>query len=213
MNDQNAQLNDLAAIRSLMDKSSRFISLSGFSGIFVGIYALIGAGIAYFKFGYRDDLGFYNERTAHSFEPNKLFPFIIADATIVLILSLITAWYFTNRRAKKNNVKLFNKPGLKLISNLFIPLVTGGLFCLILLSQHLLFLIAPSMLIFYGLALINGSKFTLDEIRYLGFMEIALGLIAAANPKFGLLSWCIGFGILHILYGAFMWNKYERTEK
>ena len=126
-----------------MDKSSRFISLSGFSGIFVGIYALIGAGIAYFKFGYRDDLGFYNERTAHSFEPNKLFPFIIADATIVLILSLITAWYFTNRRAKKNNVKLFNKPGLKLISNLFIPLVTGGLFCLILLSQHLLFLIAP----------------------------------------------------------------------
>ena len=212
MDKQNEQLNDLAAIRSLMDKSSRFISLSGLSGIFVGIYALIGAGIAYFKFGYRDDLGFYNENTAHGFEPNKLFPFIIADAAIVLILSLLTAWYFTNRRAKKDKVKLFNKPGLKLISNLFIPLLTGGIFCIILLNQHLLFLIAPSMLIFYGLALVNGSKFTLDEIRYLGYMEIILGLGAAINPKFGLLSWCIGFGFLHIFYGIFMWNKYERKE-
>ena len=79
MDKHNEQLIDLAAIRSLMDKSSRFISLSWLSGIFVGIYALIGAGIAYFKFGYRDDLGFYNENTAQSFEPNKLFPFIHKD--------------------------------------------------------------------------------------------------------------------------------------
>jgi hypothetical protein len=66
------------------------------------------------------------------------------------------------------------------------------------------------MLIFYGLALLNASKYTLKEIRYLGMSEICLGLIASAWVQFGIVFWGIGFGMLHIIYGTFMYFKYEK---
>ena len=39
---------DLQAIREIMERSSKFLSLSGLSGIFAGVCALIGAAIAWF---------------------------------------------------------------------------------------------------------------------------------------------------------------------
>lgn len=71
-------------------------------------------------------------------------------------------------------------------------------------------LAAPASLIFYGLALIQGSSNTYDEIRYLGFSEIVIGLICALYPGFGLLFWAVGFGVLHIAYGTVMYNKYDK---
>ena len=66
------------------------------------------------------------------------------------------------------------------------------------------------MLIFYGLALINSSKYTFFEIRYLGIAEIVLGLIASVFVSSGLILWAAGFGLLHIIYGIIMYYKYER---
>jgi hypothetical protein len=71
-------------------------------------------------------------------------------------------------------------------------------------------LAAPACLVFYGLALIQGSANTFDEIRYLGFSEIILGLISASVPGYGLVFWAIGFGVLHIIYGVIMYNKYDK---
>ncbi|MBT1700273.1 hypothetical protein KK083_25525, partial [Fulvivirgaceae bacterium PWU4] len=59
-------------------------------------------------------------------------------------------------------------------------------------------------------ALIQGGSNTYDEIRYLGYCEITLGLIAALFPGYGLLAWAMGFGVLHIVYGAIMYNKYDK---
>jgi len=71
-------------------------------------------------------------------------------------------------------------------------------------------LIAPVMLVFYGLALINASKYTLNDIRYLGYAETVIGLIACFFVDYGLLAWTIGFGALHIIYGLMMFYKYEK---
>lgn len=211
---QQEHLQQLAEIRSLMERSSRFISLSGFSGVFAGIYAIIGAGVAYYKFGFREDLGLYNPRTAstESFGPDNFMDFIFLDALLVLFFSLVTAWFFTSRRARKKGQNLFDKTGLRLSINLLAPLSIGGIFCLLLMKLGLNYLVAPSTLIFYGLALINGSKYTLDEIRYLGYSEAILGLMAMAYPGKGIIFWVLGFGVLHIFYGLLMWNKYERKE-
>ncbi|HMI66070.1 MAG TPA: hypothetical protein VK517_08550, partial [Cyclobacteriaceae bacterium] len=70
-------------------------------------------------------------------------------------------------------------------------------------------IVAPSFLIFYGLALINASPNLYEEIRYLGYSEILLGLLCAVLPNYGLLFWAIGFGLFHILYGAVMYKKYD----
>jgi hypothetical protein len=67
--------------------------------------------------------------------------------------------------------------------------------------------------VFYGLALVNASKYTLTDIRYLGITEIILGILNIFFLRRGLYFWALGFGVLHIIYGLVMWWKYERAVK
>ena len=90
-------------------------------------------------------------------------------------------------------------------------MIVGGFFIFRLIELGMYGLIAPASLIFYGLALLNASKYTFKEIRWLGIMQIILGLINLWNIGNGLLYWSAGFGILHIVYGVVMWYKYERA--
>lgn len=197
---------DLKDIKELMERSSRFISLSGLSGVFAGVYALIGAWVAtVYVLPARQEYDLPGNT-----ENLERLPLIVMIAASVLILSIATAIFFTTKNARKKNQKIWDKRSQRMLSNLAVPLVTGGLFLLILLAQGTLYLIAPAMLIFYGLALINGSKYTLNDTRYLGYLEIILGLLATWFYGNGLLFWSIGFGVLHIIYGAVMYWKYER---
>lgn len=196
---------DLKDIKELMERSSRFISLSGLSGVFAGIYALIGAFLAHLYLLPINEL----ERSGNSDTINQL-PYMILIAGSVLVFSLITAIWFTTRNAAKKKQKIWDRNSKLMLWNLAIPLFAGGCFVIILLAKGTYDLVAPSMLVFYGLALINGSKYTLNDIRYLGYCEIILGLLAAWFSGNGLLFWSIGFGLLHIVYGAVMYRKYER---
>lgn len=204
MNATEDQLKALGEMRDLMNRSSRFLSLSGLSGIFAGVFALIGAGVAWFYlFAIDDDL--YGR-----FIPTRFYTFFFLDAGLVLFFSLLAGWYFSNRRAKKAGVPLLDETAMRMLANLFIPLATGGLFCIALLYYNVIGLIAPATLIFYGLALLNASKYTIKDIRFLGICEILLGLIGTAFIAHGLIIWAIGFGVLHIVYGIVLYYKYER---
>lgn len=200
----NKHIDDLAQIRAMMEKSSRFISLSGLSGVLAGIYALIGAMLAYFHF---EAVLFHEECGDCIVEFNYVYLFGVAIS--VMVLSLITGFVLTAGRAKKKGQNVFDKSALRLVVNTGFPIVVGGIFCLILFFQGSREMIGPCMLIFYGLGLINGSKYTLDGIRYLGVVEVLLGLVAAITPGYGLFLWACGFGIMHIAYGAFMYLKFE----
>ncbi|QNP50812.1 hypothetical protein H9L05_11510 [Hymenobacter qilianensis] len=123
------------------------------------------------------------------------------------------AYYFTRRRAKQDRVQLWSPLGRRLALSLAIPLVAGGLFCLAIYLQGAAGLVVPGMLLFYGLALLNASKYTLEEIRWLGLTEIALGLVAVLFPGYGLIFFALGFGLSHIIYGLIMYNRYERTAR
>jgi predicted lysophospholipase L1 biosynthesis ABC-type transport system permease subunit len=45
----NQHLEDIAEIRAMMERSTRFLSLSGLSGVFAGTFGLIASGLAYFR--------------------------------------------------------------------------------------------------------------------------------------------------------------------
>lgn len=210
MKNSQQQLEALQDIRQMMKQSNRFLSLSGFSGIFAGVYALIGA-----YFGHKvisEYVSKYRMQEASHSAYLEMLRNCILICALVLFFSLLTAFYFSGRKAKKNGYKLFDHTAWRLMLNMLIPLGAGGLFCIALLvnGSEMLGLISPAMLIFYGLALVNGSKYTLHDIRYLGCMEILLGITASFYMGYGLLFWSIGFGFLHIVYGAIMWFKYER---
>jgi len=197
---------DLASIRTMMERSAKFISLSGLSGVLSGIYALCGAAAAYYFILFPRSPFQYRVDTIE--EPEIIFP-LVTIAAIVLVASIGTGLWFSRRKAARHGLKLWSTTSRKLLLDISIPLLSGGTFILIMLYTGHFGLAAPACLIFYGLALIQGSANTFDEIRYLGFSEILLGLVSAALPGYGLLFWATGFGILHIVYGAIMHNKYD----
>jgi hypothetical protein len=194
-------LKDLSEIKDLMNKSSRFISLSGLSGILAGTYALIGAAIAYWLV------------TQYSYGTlildGEIFRLVLLDLFIVAFLSIITGIFLTTRKAKKHGEKMWDATSRRLVINFLIPLVAGGLYILIILNNGKYGQTGGLMLIFYGLALVNASKYSIGDIRYLGYIEIILGLIATLFPGFGFWLWVLGFGVMHIIYGTWMHFKYD----
>lgn len=201
-------LKDISEIRSIMEKSSRFISLSGLTGVLAGIYALIGAFIAN-KLIYNSGTVLYNDLLSQR-QVSENLTWLIVDLVVVFVLAVGTGVYFTTKKAKKHGVKTWDDSAKRVILNLMIPLVIGGLFVMVLYTRGFISLMAPATLIFYGLALINASKYTFRDIRYLGIIQAGLGLFACLNPGYGLLIWALGFGVMHIVYGAVMYFKYER---
>src|SRR5690606_26354242 len=194
-------LKDLYEIKDLMNKSSRFISLSGLSGILAGVYALIGAAISYWLVTQYS----YGTLTLDGY----IFKLCVFILFLVALFSIITGIYLTTKKAKKNGAKIWDSTSRRLVINFLIPLIVGGLYILIILDQQKYGQAGALMLIFYGLALVNASKYSISDIRYLGYIQLILGLIAAMFPEYGFWLWVIGFGIMHIVYGTWMHFKYD----
>ncbi len=207
MNQQKDQLATLHEIRNIMDRSSRFISLSGLSGVAAGVSALVGAAVV--KWYLVTHSINYSQHLGRSLTRESIL-FMLSVAGLVFILALCLAIYFTARNARKSNHRVWDSKTERMLINLFIPLAAGGIFCAVLIYHNLLYLVAPAMLIFYGCALLNASKYTLSDIRYLGLCEIVIGLLASFFVGYGLLAWTVGFGVLHIVYGTLVYVKYER---
>lgn len=216
MSDPHEQLEQIKEIRNMMERSSRFISLSGLAGVFAGFFAMCGAWAFYIFINHNLNYAYSDFAKEIPINISLTFArFCILDAGAVLVLSLAFAVFFTTRNAKSKGQKIWDAAGRRLIVNLFIPLLAGGIYCLILLKYGWFGLVAPTTLIFYGLALVNASKYTVDEIRWLGFSEIVLGLTGCLFIGYGITFWALGFGVLHIIYGLLMYVRYEvkPTEK
>lgn len=187
---------DLSEIRLMMERSSKILSLSGLAGIIIGIIALWGVTFAQWI------------HTRVSAE--DIVGYLVADAIVVLALAISGAVFFSNRMAKKKGLPLWNNPARYLVTDLAIPLFAGGVFCVALLMHHTYEYLPAIMLTFYGLALVNASKFAVKEVRYLGLTQLTIGLLAALFYQEGLNFWALGFGVVHILYGLRIYVKYEK---
>jgi hypothetical protein len=191
----------------MMQRSSRFVSLSGLSGISAGICALIGAALATRYMG-PDSIPVNQINTLPDLIGHPLFLL----AVLLLIAATTSAYFFTWMKTRKTREQVWNMASRKLLIHILTPLIAGGILILWMILHQIIIGIAATSLIFYGLALINGGKFTLSEITYLGYAELIIGLISLWLPVgMGFYAWIVGFGFLHILYGFIMWWKYERN--
>ena len=208
MKEEQKYIRDIAEIRSMMERSSKFLSLSGLAGVMAGIYALAGAFIAYRKFSFNPvevidpTLDFEN--------PPSVLLKVVVLATIVLIMAISTAIFLSQKKANKRGEKLWNHTSQQMLFHMAVPLVVGGLLILIFIAKGFIGFVAPMTLIFYGLALYNASKFTYPVVKSMGLIEVVLGLVSAYFVGYGLLFWAIGFGVVHIVYGIYMHYRYER---
>jgi hypothetical protein len=198
---------DLAQIRAIMERSTRFLSLSALASVLAGVYALIGAALAY-RYIYFSHKVLYGRITDDLFGRDTL-PLVLLAGT-VLVLAAGTGLWLCFRKARRAGQKLWTASARRVLVNFALPMVVGGIFILVLYWRGYYSLIAASTLIFYGMALISAGNFTFSDIRVLGMWQAVLGLLAAVFPGKGLLFWALGFGVLHILYGIVMYWKYER---
>ncbi|MCJ8154216.1 hypothetical protein MKJ01_10640 [Chryseobacterium sp. SSA4.19] len=197
---------DLSHIRSMMERSSRFISLSGLSGVVAGLTAVIGAVYVYFAFK-REGIDYFDgDRNIFGI---YLVKELLIIGILILVFAVLSGYIFTANKSKRKGLKIWDATTRRLLITFAVPLVAGGIFCLALLYHHLFVFIAPATLIFYGLALVSAERYTLTDIKYLGYCQIVLGLISLFILGWGLLFWTIGFGILHIVYGLIMHKKYK----
>ena len=198
-------IKDIAEIRSMMERSSKFLSLSGWAGIMAGVYALSGAYIAYAFLGFNPE-----EISASSAGLSYRLVEVIVLAIIILMLAVGTAIFLSNKKARKRGEKAWNTTSKRLLASMAVPLIAGGVLILVLLFKDLVGLIAPLTMLFYGLALYNASRFTYDDVKSLGMIQIVLGLISSCFIEYSLVLWAVGFGLVHIVYGIYMHYRYER---
>lgn len=208
MKEDKDPIRDIAEIRSMMERSSKFLSLSGLSGVMAGIYALCGAYIADICFDFHpSDLYGGNIRTGFTSPEMKE---VILLGVVVLILAIGTGIFLSAKKANNNGEKLWNASSRQMVWHMAIPLLAGGILVLLMIENGIYGLVSPLTLVFYGLALFSAGKFTFPEVKSLGLIQLSLGLLGCFIPDYGLLFWAFGFGIAHIIYGIYMHYKYER---
>lgn len=207
MSNPTEPLEALQDIKRMMERSSRFISLSGWSGVAAGVCALAGADLAYQRIAnyYAEQYG----KVVGAIDDLKRDLILIAAGTFAA--AFILSALFTVIKSRREGVAIWGTAARRLMWNTMLPMIAGGFLIWRLVETDGYGLVAPSCLIFYGLALVNGSKYTMGEIRWLGYCEIALGIINLWNERGGIFFWAIGFGVLHIIYGFAMWWKYDRV--
>ena len=216
MNEQQQSLQDIQQIKQMMERSSRFISLSGLSGIAAGACALAGA---YFANNIIMDSGGpsgYKAIAAKTIVTESVIDFfghrLFQIALLTFFAALFSSFLFTYLRSKKNKVPMWGYTSKRLLVNVAVPMIAGGIYLYRQMQFGNFGLIAPGCLIFYGLALVNDSKYTLGEIRYLGYCQVLLGIINCWFVGYGVYFWAAGFGLLHIIYGIVMWYRYEKAD-
>lgn len=205
----NEHLEQLKEIRSMMERSSKFLSLSGLSGISAGVCALAGAWYAYQKLHIDGDASVLTQVDAR----REIIPTLIMSGVVILVLALVTGIFFTVRKARQQGLSVWNSTSKRLVTSLMIPLMAGGGFCLGMLYHGFFWLCFPATLVFYGVALVSASKYTVHDTFNLGILEIILGIISLFLARYNLIFWAIGFGVLHIVYGSIMYFKYDLVNK
>jgi hypothetical protein len=210
MNQSDQHLEDIKVIKKIMEESSRFLSLSGISGIIAGLLAIAGAVVAKLIItGTSPAEEWYSVPLAADPAGSRSVFLLFADMAVVLVLSLAASVFFSSRKARESGHNAWTPVTRRMLTSLLIPLFTGGLFIIITLSRVPANVTVASTLIFYGLAVISAGKFTFGEIHWLGVLEVATGLVCLLLPEWSIFIWAVGFGVIHIFYGLFMHLRYK----
>ncbi len=130
MDSENGPVKALEEIKQIMDRSSRFVSLSGWSGIAAGICALVAAWLAGKKFNeYGISENEYEANSSYTRDGNllQLDRELLILAVITFIAAFFFAFLFTWLRSRKTGVPIWGLMARKVMINLAVPMIVGGL--------------------------------------------------------------------------------------
>ena len=186
-----------------MEKSSKFLSFNGLSIVFAGWFAVAGAIFASL---------FLKGSFGSGYNLTQKMTVLLADALMVLFLSVAVITFFCWKKARANHETLFNSTTRRAAYSILLPLFAGWIFSFVFLFRGDIHIVCSSTLIFYGLGLVNTSNYTYPNLNYLGITDFILGwsTLFFINSG-GYFLWC-GFGFCHVIFGFIMYFRYGKDK-
>jgi hypothetical protein len=190
----------LRVIRQAMERSTKHSTLSGLSGVVVGLIALAGC--------------LLTQTVLVKQVPSPGWKFLIVGVwSGVLVLSLIADYLLTKRRAAQVGKTAFSPLG-KHLTRAAAP---GFLLAL---AMSLFYAVHPGLIgayiygvwmLCYAMSLLAVGMFSVKEVSVLGWAFLAAGAVTLLIPD-GVIGprtmMAVTFGGFHILYGVWMGHKY-----
>ncbi len=164
-----------------MERASSFTAVPGWGGVAIGVTALIAGAAAY---GRPLDIQ---------------FSIWLAEAAVALVVGI---WAVT-AKTKRLSQSVQTKAGRRALLSFMPPLLAGGVLTAVLYQIHVLGVIPGLWLLLYGAAVVTGGAFSIRIIPVMGLCFMLLGAIALlASQVWGDVFLMMGFGVIHIVFGA-----------
>ncbi|HEX4346811.1 MAG TPA: hypothetical protein VHZ73_04525 [Vicinamibacterales bacterium] len=175
---------DLTFIRAAMERSSTFTAIPGAGGVVTGLIAFTAAGVG-----------------ARQPTADRWLWTWLAAAVAAVIVELVAM----TLKARRAGLMLTGSSARRFALGMSAPLVAGAAITYELRSVHNFAVMAPTWLLLYGAGLLTAGMFSVTAIRALGACFMAAGMAAVLTPPgWGNLWLALGFGGLHVGFGAFI---------
>jgi hypothetical protein len=181
-------MDNLAFIRDTMERASAFTAVPGWGGVAIGGVGAAAAIVAHQqgRFG------------------NWLITWFGA-----LVLGLAIAVWSISRKASRASVPLFTGPGRRFALNFAPPVIVGGILTVVLYRAQLWEAIPGTWLLLYGTGVLAAGAFSVPVVPALGLCFMVLGSVTLfAPPEWRDWLMGLGFGGLHLLFGAIIARRY-----
>lgn len=186
---------NLRVIRELMERSTRYTTFSGYSGVLAGTASITGCIITWLL--QQGPSGLYPARV----------PFLLTWSLVVLF-AIGADYLLTKRHAARVGKHILSRLGQQMAFASLPGLGTGALLTLLLVRHHLLNEVYPLWMLCYGIAICAVGLFSQREVKYLGALFLCAGaltlVLIQGQPGWGLPMMALSFGGFHIVWGVLM---------
>ncbi len=188
---------NLSFIREAMTRSSSFTAVPGWGMVAMGVIALFGSWVAAVQ-------------QSHDWWMLTWGAVAGIACSVGVVMMLI--------KARRNRTSLLTGPGRRFLLSFTPSIAAGCILSELYYHEHLDHLLAPTWLMLYGIAVMNGGAYSVKPVPLTGLCFLVLGVAAAFLPlesvsiagsfllRDAILA--IGFGGLHIVLGVIVATKY-----
>lgn len=178
---------NLRFIRDTMERASSFTAVPGWGGVYIGLTAVAAGAVAYGR------------------PLTQQFSIWLAEAALALALAILAV----RVKSKRLALPLGSRPARRALLSFVPPLLAGAMLSIILARFGMLGIMPGLWLLLYGTAVVTGGAFSVRIVPVMGLCFMLLGAISFVAP----VSWgnellVLGFGVLHIVFGAVIARRY-----
>lgn len=182
---------NLRVIRALMERSTKYSTFSGVSGVVAGLASIVGCIVT-------RSLGP---------DPARFPAAFLVIWTAVIIVAVGADFVLMKRRAARVGKHVISRLGKQMVMASAPGLGAGAVLTLYMLQHNMLGDIYPFWMLAYGIAVAATGLFSQREVSILGAAFLITGAATLFAPGIGLEMMAATFGGFHIVYGLAMSRK------